>query len=117
MSRFMSRRTTVRPGRGSVAWNVGVGIAILVSGLFLAGFAPLWFSAAWIGGGLAVIAFYGYALLSSTGPALYEVVPPQASAAESGLVANLRDLERARNEGLISEEEFQRKKEELLDRL
>jgi hypothetical protein len=58
----MFPRTTVRPGRGSAALNFGMGIAMVVSGIFVAGFAPGWFSAGWIGGSLVVTAFYGYAL-------------------------------------------------------
>jgi hypothetical protein len=131
-------RTRVRPGRAGSAMGIVVGVLMLVIGIAvvipmtsaagatfpgspLSGGIAL-FGVVWVLFVLVTIGYSAYSLLHPSGATLYEIetegssLPPTAGTASStgDFDERLRKLQRLRDDGLLTAEEFQRKRDEIL---
>jgi hypothetical protein len=113
----MLRRGHVRPGKLPSAAGLFVGILFIVIGITHAiptfgGFGVVWTLVA-----IAITAFNGYNLFSGRGVSLYDVdvdTREERDPAPEGFDTKLRKLTRLREDGLITDEEFERKRAEIL---
>jgi UPF0716 family protein affecting phage T7 exclusion len=77
-----------------------------------------WFGVLWTLGAIAITAFNAWNLLSDRGVSLYDVdvdVREEKPPAPEAFDSKLRKLARLREDGLITDEEFQRKRAEILN--
>lgn len=117
----MRRRIGIKPSRPMSCLAAAVGLAILLIGggaIFSSGnFHP--FFALWILVAIIVVGYHLYNAVSDDAPAIETAVleeedPPVVKRTPAD---RLRDLDDLHKEGLISEEEYNRKREELIKQI
>ena len=109
----MSYRVGLKPGKAASALGLAVGLAFVLLGLvvIVAVFGP--FGLLWTAVAGLITTFNAYNLFSERGVTAYEVDVDTAGGVDE-LGAGLRKLTRLRDDGLLSEQEYQRKQAALL---
>jgi len=129
------KKIGIRPGRPSSIIAVGVSVALVIFGL---GFllvvvnvlaeneAPVaiiiifcLFMMAWIGAAIAMAIYHGRNIKNNKGGYLLELETDAGNDVAQGQpdpIQQLRALDQLRQDGLINEDEFRRKREELMNR-
>ena len=105
----MSYRMGIRPSKPAAAVGLAAGVVFLLLGVAVV--IPVFgtFGVFWTAIAGIIALFYAYNLFSARGVSAYEV---DVDAPED----DLRKLARLRQDGLVSEEEYQRKRAELMAR-
>jgi hypothetical protein len=109
----MSYRIGVRPGRAaSIVGMVVVGLFVVL-GLTI--ITPMFgaFGLVWTAGAAAIAVFYAYNAFSDRGVSAYEVNVDSSGSVED-LDASLRKLAKLKDDGLLSEQEYEQKRAEIL---
>jgi hypothetical protein len=109
-------RIGVKPGKAVSVVGTVIGILFFVLGLTV--IVPTFgvFGLVWTVAAGAIAAFYAYNLFSQTGASDYQV-DVDASGNGADLDTRLRELTRLRQEGLVSDDEYQQKRAEILRQL
>src|SRR3954463_3281630 len=104
----MSYRVGVRPGKAMSALGVAVGFLFVLLGLAVV--IPLFgpFGLVWTAVAGAIGLYHAYNLFGGGGVAAYEV-DVDTTAGVDDLDAGLRKLAKLRDDGLLSEQEYQQK--------
>lgn len=102
----------------------GIGFVFLVGGVLSENEAPLamkfvfyLFMVGWIGTALFMLVYHGINLKRAKGLSLIDIETEsglQAGETKRDPIQRLRDLEALKKDGLISEEEYRRKREEIM---
>jgi hypothetical protein len=102
----------------------GIGFTVLVGNVLLENEAPLvmslvlyLFMAGWIGTVLYMLVYHARNIRHPDGVPLFEVTTESASGVDSAkpdFSRKLRDLEQLKTDGLLSQEEYSRKRSEIL---
>jgi hypothetical protein len=112
----MAYRIGVRPGKfASIAGMVVGGVFVLL-GIALVPIVGV-FALVWTAVAAAITIFHGYNVFSRRGASAYEVTVESSekpSGSQDDLDASLRKLASLRDDGLLTEEEYQRKRAEAL---
>ena len=105
----MSYRMGIRPSKPAAAVGLAAGVVFLLLGVAVV--IPVFgtFGVFWTAIAGIIVVFYAYNLFSQRGVSAYEV---DVDAPED----DLRKLAQLRQDGLLSEEEYQRKRAELMAR-
>lgn len=130
----MQGKVSIRPAqavsKGSligIAFMImfGIGFTVLVGGVLRENEAPpamsvvfYLFMAGWLATALYLLIYHKKNLSRPEGVALFEAEgtpEPNDGAAQAGFARRLRDLEQLRKDGLISQEEYIRKRTEIVD--
>ncbi len=109
----MSYRIGVRPGKAASA--VGMVAGGLFVALGVAVIVPVFgtFGLVWTAFAVLITAFYAYNFFSSKGVSTYEVDVDSPGRVDD-LDAGLRKLAKLKADGLVTEEEYERKRAEIL---
>ncbi|WP_144933233.1 SHOCT domain-containing protein [Paenibacillus sp. 32O-W] len=117
----MFYRGRVRPSKPASFLGMIVGIVFVIIGFTMVMPMGGIFGVLWTVIAIAITGYHGYNLFSSQGAAEWEVDvrpdrPLNRSMEEAGVdfEEKLRKLERLRREGLITEEEFKQKRDEVM---
>lgn len=120
----MGRKIRVKPSRPASLFGLIAGVIFVLIGITIA--IPTFglFGVFWTLCAVAITGFQAYSFFSPSGGATWEVDidsegngpmdHPSTSEIRDDFETRLRKLNRLKEEGLISEEEFQRKREEIL---
>ena len=130
----MTRKSSIRPARQtSVAGLImlifmllfGIAFTVLVGNVLHENEAPLimslvlyLFMAGWIGTVLYMLVYHFRNIRHPEGVPLFEVdteAVPGEDVAKPNFARKLRDLEQLKTDGLLSQEEYSRKRSEILD--
>ena len=110
-------RGGIRPGRPVAFLGMIFGAGILIAGIASGALgAPGAFGVVWVLMGLAVVGINAYYAFARKPRGVYEldVETGEQAVEPNDFESRLRKLEGLRRDGLISEEEFDRKREEIL---
>jgi hypothetical protein len=109
----MSPRIRIRPGRPVSLLGMVVGLVFI--GLGVAVVIPLFgpFGVFWTLVAAGIALYHGYNFFSGRGASAYDVDVEGRDAGED-FDAKLRKLARLKEDGLLSEEEYQRKRDEIV---
>jgi hypothetical protein len=109
----MAYRIGVKPGKAASALGMVVGALFVVLGVAV--IIPLFglFGLVWSAVAGAITAFYAYNFFSPSGVSTYEVNVDAPGGVED-LDAGLRKLARLKQDGLLSDQEYEQKRAELL---
>lgn len=110
----MAARYRVKPGRGMSVLGMIIGIIFIFIGITqVSKFGP--FGIVWTLIAIGITGYYAYNAFSPTGASIYEADVEGSHAGSEDYESKIRQLHRLREDNIISEEEFQKKKTELLD--
>jgi hypothetical protein len=109
----MPYRVGVRPGKPVSALGLAAGLLFVVLGLTV--IIPLFgaFGVVWTALAAVIAAYHGYNLVSTRGLPTYQA-EVRAPGPAADFDDRLRRLAKLREDGLLSEEEYQRKRGEIL---
>jgi hypothetical protein len=111
----MSYRIGVKPGKATSVLGMVVGGLFVLLGITV--IIPLFgaFGVLWTAVAGAITLFYAYNCFSNRGVSAYEVNVDSPGGVDD-LDANLRKLARLKDDGLLTEQEFEQKRAEILRR-
>ncbi|MGE5701328.1 MAG: SHOCT domain-containing protein [Clostridia bacterium] len=114
----MLRRGRVRPSKAQSVLGMIFGGAFILIGVMIVIPTFSWFGVLWTLGAVAITGFNAYNVFSQKGASFYEIDVETAGSEQSpggdDFETKLRKIERLRQEGLLTQEEYQRKREEIL---
>lgn len=111
----MAARYRVKPGRGMSVLGMIVGIIFVFIGITqVSQFGP--FGIVWTLVAIGITGYYAYNAFSVNGTSIYEAEVQDGSAESIDYDTKIRQLHRLREDDIISEEEYQKKKTELLNK-
>ena len=110
-------RTHIKPGKAPSVIGAVVGLLFVILGITI--FIPLMgiFGAIWTGIALVITTYYIYNVFSEQGVSIYDIEfdpGPQNQATNENFDTKLRKLAKLKEDRLISEEEYQQKRAEVM---
>ena len=120
----MQRRVKMKPGKGNSLAGLVVGIIFCLLGIFMVIPTMGIFGVFWTGMALVITVINGINAFSEDGLATHEIyiedTPDQgsgSSADKEDPETRLRSLKRLREEGLITEEEYETRRKEIIQEI
>jgi Short C-terminal domain len=111
----MSYRVGVKPGKAASAIGMFAGCLFVVLGVTV--IVPIFgiFGMVWTAIAAAIAVFYAYNFFSATGASTYEVDVESQGDVED-LDAGLRKLAKLKEDGLLTDQEYEQKRAEIMGR-
>ncbi len=120
----MQRRVKMKPGKGNSLAGMVVGIIFCLLGIFMVIPTMGIFGVFWTGMALVITVINGINAFSEDGLATHEIYIEDTPDQDSGSSADkedpetrLRSLKRLREEGLITEEEYETRRKEIIQEI
>jgi hypothetical protein len=114
----MFRRGRVRPSKSSSVMGMVVGIIFVIIGVTTVIPGAGAFGIFWTFGAIAITGFHAYNVFSEKGVSYYQVdvdYRDEVREVTEDFDSKLRKLKKLKDDGILSDEEYQAKKEQLLN--
>jgi hypothetical protein len=111
----MAYRIGVKPGKAASAMGMFVGTLFVILGILVVVPTVGVFGMVWTAVAAAIALFYAYNLFSSRGASAYEVNVESPERVDD-LDSSLRKLAKLKDDGLLTDEEFEKQRADLMRR-